>query len=99
MADFLKEARLSIEKNFDAIIKDPRLSEEKFSAILRIQGIEPNLEALLSFISGMLFGTTDAMYVIMKNRHMNYEEVIEFNKLLKRRAWEMRQAFIGTRIG
>ncbi|MFH0748674.1 MAG: hypothetical protein V1915_01975 [Candidatus Bathyarchaeota archaeon] len=94
-----EDVRTVVEKNVDSIIKDPEKSEKRFSLFLTIQGIEHNLETILSFINGLLFGMANDMNVVKNHRSIeSEEEVLELMNLLKRRAWEMRQVFIKTRI-
>ncbi len=99
MAGLEEDVRAAVEKNVESIIKNPKKAETMFSLFLTAQGIEPNLETILSFINGLLFGMTNDMTVIKYHRSLeSEEEIIEIVNLLKRRAWEMRQAFINTRI-
>ena len=98
MAKLDETVRMWLEKEVDIVIKDPKKIEEFFSLILRGQGIEANLETILSFLTGFLTGYIQAMYVIKYGREINPDELLELIKLLKRRAFEMREVFIGTRI-
>lgn len=93
-----KDVRIKLEKEVDSILKDPKWVEETFSSALRAQGIEPNLETILSFITGLLVGIADGVYFLKFSRSMNSDEIVELVELLKRRAFEIRQAFISTRI-
>lgn len=98
MKDLDDEVRILVEKNIDAIIKKPKEIEEAYRFILREQGIQPNLETILSFITGMLAGIADSFYRFKYERLTNLDEKDELIELLKRRAFELRQAFIGARI-
>ena len=90
--------RTIVEKNADSAIKKPKVAERAYANILRSQGIEPNLETVLSFLMGHLTGIVDGMYVHKHKRLPTSDENDELNQLLKRRAWEIRQAFMSTRI-
>lgn len=94
-----KDARTVLERNVDDILKKPKGMEETFSSTLRAQGIEPNLETVLSFITGLLLGIVEGIYDCKYDRLMNSDERDELDELLKRRAWEIRQALMSTRIG
>jgi hypothetical protein len=98
MMEFDSEARVAVEQNVDAIIMDALIMEEAFSYTLSMQGIEPNLETLLSFICGGLYGLINGIYHVKHGRSLNSDEAKEVDKLIKRRAWEVRQAFMGTRM-
>ena len=51
-----KEIRLDIEKQIDYIYEEPEVWEPMFHRFLIKQGIEPNLETVLSIIAGMCIG-------------------------------------------
>lgn len=92
------ELRMILEKQFDDVIKEPKEFEEMFRSVLRDQEIEPNLETILSFITGFLTGLIDGLYLQKIGRTLKGKEIFELNELLKRRAFELRQAFMSTRI-
>lgn len=98
MLELDNEARVAVEKNVDAIIMDAQLMEEAFIHTLSMQGIEPNLETLLSFICGGLYGLINGIYHVKHGRSLSSDEAKEVDQLIKRRAWEVRQAFMGTRM-
>ena len=91
-------ARIVVEKNIDSMINTPKETEETYRFIIGDQGIEPNLETILSFVTGMLMGVVDGFYYSKYKRLMDNDERNELLELLKRRAFELRQAFISTRI-
>jgi len=93
-----RHLRVNLEELIDELIDKPKDYERVFSLMLRDLGIEPNLETVLSFIIGWLNGISAEHYRVNYNRSMNKEEVKALINLLKRRAWELRQAFISTRI-
>jgi hypothetical protein len=93
-----RDLRIMLEEAFDRFHQDPKKWEEVISICLRIQGIEPNLDDILSNISGYFEGFAVAFYRMQYNRKMTEKEMKEFYNFMKRRAWELRQAFIGTRI-
>ena len=93
-----KTLRVYLEEAFDKFIREPKEYEKAYSILLRMQGIEPNLDAILSFISGYMYGCMIAYYIFTYDRKPTPEEDRAFHELMKRRAWELRQAFIATRI-
>ena len=93
-----KEARIIVEKNIDSIIKNPKKAEESFRVSLIMQGIQPNLETVLSMITGYIEGLVESNYIVRYNRQMNMDERNNLNELLNRRAFEIRQALLSTRI-
>jgi len=90
--------RAALEEAFDDFIREPKEYEKAYSILLRMQGIEPNLDSILSFISGYMYGCIIAYYKFIQDRKPTQEEIRNFFELMKRRAWQLRQAFIGTRI-
>ena len=92
------EARIIVESNIDIIIKEAKKSEEFHRLILMEQGIEPNLETILSYITGFLSGIVAGFYLHKYKRNMNSNEEKELLKLMKRRAWELREVFINARM-
>jgi len=50
------DVRLAVEKNIDSILKDPEGFLKTFQMALWEMGIQPNLEAILAYITGLLFG-------------------------------------------
>ena len=92
-------ARAGVEYTVDMIIKEPKEFENQFSDVLRQQGIEPNLETVLSFFTGMMYGFVVSYYSAKFNRSsLTQEERSGLIELLKRRAFEIRQAVVSTRI-
>ena len=79
--------------------EDLRLGlEESIRSVLREQGIEPNLEIVLSYIAGNIFGLAMAWYASKYQRQMNEDEGTAVLRFTKRRAYELREAFIKTRM-
>ena len=93
-----KDARIIVEKNIDTLIKYPKRAEKMYRDSLRRQGIEPNLETILSSIAGYIEGLVEGFYNLKHGRALNEDERNELFDLLHRRAFEIRQAFVGTRI-
>jgi len=98
MAGLDDRARIALESCIDDTFKDLEGYEESVSLILREQGIEPDLESILSFIAGFLNGLAHAYYLREYDRPMNDIELDDLSKIMKRRAWELRQAFMSTRV-
>jgi hypothetical protein len=78
----------------DDILADVLTAKDTFSGILKLQGIEPNLETLLGYFTGYMIGLVQGVYGQKLRRVMTQEETIMLLNLLKRRAWEIRQAFM-----
>ena len=98
MVDLDNDARIAVERSIDTMIKDAKNIDENYKGILIAQGIEPNLETLLSFINGFIFGIVNGIYLLKYKRVLISEETIELVNLLKRRGWELRQAIVDPRI-
>lgn len=92
------DARLRsiLETNIDTVMNEPDKSMKAFNLILKDSGIEPNLESVLSAIVGYIYGIADLWYITNYKKNIPDDEFVEVVKLMKRRAWEMRQAFIST---
>lgn len=92
------DIRVAVEKEIDKFLKEPKEYENAFRNILTAQGIEPNLETVLSYLTGVLYGFADGLYLEKYRRPMTLEEGEELMSLLRRRAFEIRESIIGTRI-
>jgi len=98
MVKMPEKTRMVIEKNVDGVIDRPDLAESACRRILIAQGIEPDLERILSYFLGMIFGQATMVFNLEKGRDPTIEEYLEISRLLKRRTYEMREAILGTRI-
>lgn len=87
-----------LEETVDFVLKNPKEVESTFAFMLHAMGIKSNLEAILSFTTGLLFETVQATYATTYHRSLDKEEIFEVASLLKRRAWEIRQAFLFERV-
>lgn len=87
------QVRIEFERHIDSIIKDSENQLQIIENILYSFGIEPDLKSILSFISGGCYAQS-----IWHHRTLNIEMTPEikndFIEIMKRRAWELRQAFI-----
>ncbi len=81
-----RKARALLEKMIDGILENPKEREDIYSYVLSEQGIEPNLETILSFIMGFLTGVLQHFHITEYDRYLNPDEISELNELLKRRA-------------
>jgi hypothetical protein len=88
--------RNKIELAIDNMLKDPQKVYDEISTMLSKQGIEPDLDAILSAISGYFWGRVKAEYLDKFKRDLNEDEKTDFNELMGRRAWELREAFMGS---
>jgi hypothetical protein len=93
-----KDARNIIETNLDTFLKHPKETEMTIRSSLIKQGIEPNLETVLAFLNGLMVGILRGYYIIKVKRSPTPDEEMEYYEVLKRRAMELRSAFIETRI-
>jgi len=91
-----ENVRTSIEKTIDRYLENPDEIFIEFSTMLSFQGIEPTLETVLSAISGYMYGRVCAEYRKRFSRALDQPEKSDFNKLMARRAWELRQAYINA---
>ena len=98
MSKLDNQARNILESNIDDVLKSPSVFEDTSKIMLQVLGIEPNLETTLSIVSGFLNGLIFGYYQIKEHRGMNEQEMLDFLTIMKRRVWEMRQAFIEARI-
>lgn len=93
-----QDARIGLETTIDNILKDAENWDLIFREILRTQGIEANLETVLSLIIGALLGQTVQFYIDKYKRRLNNDETKDFEDILRRRAWELRETFILVRM-
>ena len=98
MVNLDPSVRIFIEREIDSILKDLQNIEQNSRLALQELGIEPILETVLSFIFGMILGRTNDVYQIKYKRNLTSEEFQALLPLLKRRAHELKEAFIKTRI-
>jgi len=87
-----------IEKMIDSWMKDPKTTEKIYRFILEKQGIKPNIETVLSILTGIIIGASESVYSVRYKRLMNVVERKELTELMNRRASELRQALLSTRI-
>jgi len=81
--------RTKIEKAIDSFLESPSEYEDHFKSALITLGIEPDLDTILAFICGYILGRDEF------SKSFDWGEYLE---IMKRRAWELRQAFVNTRI-
>lgn len=91
-------ARSMLEEMVDSILKRPKDTESGFRSYLKAIGIEADLEAVLSFIAGYLYGSLRAWTGVSYRRAPNAEELNEFISLIRRRASEIREVFLSERV-
>ena len=99
MSEFDEKLRILLEKHIDDVLEDPEVYEEVFKKSLMIMGIEPNLETILAHSTGIIMGRL-LTRSRMTAREMNQAKIVQDAWIiLRRRAYEMREAFLSTRIG
>jgi len=93
-----KDIRHDIEVQIDYIYEEPEKWEPMFRRFLIGQGIEPNLETILSMIAGMCVGMAYEQINKKFDRSWTPEEHSAINSLLARRSFELRHRFLSTRL-
>ena len=81
---------------FDSIINDIKLADEETQTKLTRLGIEPNLEIVLAYISGVLMGISSSASILRygEDRAVDSEGTLKF---LEDRAWILRDAILRSR--
>jgi len=98
MVSIHKEIRLYIEKQFDDFYNKPEEWMKAATNVLADQGIQPNLETILSYLVGMTCGETFEFIKAKFKRSWTNEEAIAISSLMARRAFEIRQQFVLTQF-
>ena len=93
-----ENVRNAIENTIDRYLVNPDEEFIVFSILLSSQDIELTLDTVLSAISGYMYGRVCAEYRRRFNRPLNQYEKSDFNKLMERRAWELRQAYMKEQL-
>jgi hypothetical protein len=93
MAGLEDKFRIILERNIDALLKEPQDTQIGSAQILYDMGIQPDLETILSYITGSLKGVVEMAIIDSYGRTPNEEERKDIMELLKRRASELRDAF------
>ena len=90
--------RMIIENDIDGVLEDPVENEQEFKKALAKMGIDPNLETVLSFVSGFLVGqgliNIHNTLKLKKDSEEFAEQLNALEQLISRRAWELRDAMI-----
>jgi len=89
-----RDVRIFIEETIDDMLKDPKSHFESYRDGLMTLGIQPTLETVLAYISGMVIGAALGRWVISKRRSPTHEELTEIVLLVSRRAKELREEFV-----
>lgn len=92
------DIRLDIETQIDYIYKEPKKWESIIRGFLMGQGIEPNLETILSMIAGMCWGMAYELIQEKFDRSWTPEEAKAIRSLLARRSHELRHRFLSIRL-
>ena len=93
-----KDIRLFIEKQFDHFYKEPEEWKDVATMVLAEQGIQPNLDTVLSYLVGMTMGEAFQKFKAKFKRTWTNEEARAIANLLARRAFEIRQHFLATQL-
>jgi len=97
MSGLDKNIRSLLEQSVDNFISDAHEMETQARDRILKLGIEPNLETVLSYLCGLLMGLVVTKSV-EKHGSLRKQDEHGATELLKRRAWELRQVFINTRV-
>ena len=89
-----RDVRIFIEEVIDDMLEDPELYFESYKEGLMTLGIQPTLETVLAYISGIVTGAALGRWVMLKRRYPTPKELTEMVLLLSRRAKELREEFI-----
>ena len=98
MSGLDRDARIILEDEIDRVLKEPQTIERGYSMFLQAVGIDSELDSILSFIAGVIYGRTADLYMLKYKRWPSQQELNEFIPLLKRRVSELRESFFKTRI-
>lgn len=98
MKTLSEDVRLFIEKQFDHFYSEPDEWLEAANRVLSEQGIEPGLENILSYLVGMTLGEVSEFIKNKFNRAWTNEEARAISELMARRALEIRQQFLATKL-
>jgi hypothetical protein len=92
------DIRKIILKNIDNVLENPKQIEKGYCKNIVKLGIEPTLETVLSYFSGLLLGTFIGYYMYRYDRAVTEEEINEFHDLMKRYTGTLRETFLQTRL-
>lgn len=98
MTTLHKEIRMFIENQFDEFYNEPEAWLRAASEVLADQGIESNLETILSYLVGMTLGETSEFIKNKFKRPWSTREAKAISLLMARRAFEIRQHFLATQL-
>lgn len=96
MAYLNDEMRLAVARTLDLHIRNPKIIGASSSTILTAQGIKPNLETVLSFRIGILYGMAMSYYMNKHSRGLTESENLAFMLLVTSRVDEFRESIEET---
>ena len=96
MVGLSPSTRLWLEKTIDLNINDPSRSEKMVKG--RLQGLEfdQTVENSLIFLCGTLYG--QGLRMERASGNFNVESEAEITSILKRRMYELREAYVSARL-
>ena len=89
--------RGALKKSIDNFIRYPQKNKTLITEILKRQGIEPTLEAILSYHTGFLYGIITRQFSRVHERMPNTDERRTITDIIKGRMREMREALVDPR--
>ena len=93
-----REIRDFIESQIDAVLNDPAEIEIYTKVLLKVTGVKPNVDTVLSFILGMIWGACDMLVRDKYKRAPTSEDFAGIIPLMNRRLNELRDAFMNLRL-
>ena len=97
MSDLDDEIRLYLERYIDLLIKSPQGYESMYRRFLKSMEVESNLETVVSLIAGTCIAAMQH-HSERKFGTIRQQDIDGALALLKRRAREIREAFMATRL-
>ena len=98
MTSLNPRARRLLERNYDLVCENPSIFEEGCSTILKTRGIETDLEKVVSYVNGFMYGLVECYYNLTLEKTMDEEERKELYLIMRRKDWEIRHSLISARI-
>lgn len=92
------EIRMYLERYIDLIVKSPSEYETMYRRFLGAMGVESNLDTIVSVIAGTCI-TAMSHHSERKFGSVRQQDLDGTLDLLRRRAREIKETFIATRIG
>lgn len=96
MSEMDEDIRKGILDLFDRTINDIKSTDEGAQMYLIRMGIEPTLENVLAYLTGIFVGGA-GMVSIVKHNEMRAEDMQGTSVFMEERAWILREALLRSR--